>query len=77
MLGLAITPADVQDRDGFLPVLKQVRRLFAFLTRLFADVSVARQSESARATIRTREPKIEVPFAAASRSHRVLWTKPL
>ena len=39
MLGLAVTPADVQDRDGFLPVLKQVRRLFAFLTRLFADGS--------------------------------------
>ena len=33
MLGLAVTPADVQDRDGFLPVLKQV----AFLTRLFAE----------------------------------------
>ena len=38
MLGLAVTPADVQDRDGVLPVLKQVRRLFAFLTRLFAEV---------------------------------------
>ncbi len=38
---------------------------------------VARQSESARATIKIRERKIEMPFAAASRAHRVLWTKPL
>jgi transposase len=37
MLGLAVTPASVQDRDGFLPLLKQVRRLFVFLKRLFAD----------------------------------------
>jgi transposase len=39
MLGLAVTPANVQDRDGFLPLLKQVRRLFVFLQRLFADGS--------------------------------------
>lgn len=37
MLGLAVTPANVQDRDGFLPLLKPVRRLFVFLKRLFAD----------------------------------------
>ena len=37
----------------------------------------ARQSESACATIKTREREIEVPFSAASRSNRVLWTKPL
>src|SRR5215210_4863301 len=37
MLGLDVTPADVQDRDGFLPLLKRVRRVFVFLERLFAD----------------------------------------
>ena len=37
MLGLYVTPADVQDRDGFLPLLKSVRRVFMFLERLFAD----------------------------------------
>ncbi len=37
MLGVSITPADVQDRDGFLPLLKDVRRLFVFVKRLFAD----------------------------------------
>jgi len=36
-LGVSITPANVQDRDGFLPLLKEVRRLFVFLKRLFAD----------------------------------------
>jgi len=39
MLGLTVTPASVQDRDGFLALLKQVRRLFVFLKRLFADGS--------------------------------------
>ena len=39
MLGLSVTPAHVQDRDGFLPLLKQIRRLFVFLKRLFADGS--------------------------------------
>jgi len=37
MLGVSITPGDVQDRDGFLPLLKDVRRLFVFVKRLFAD----------------------------------------
>ena len=37
MLGLDVTPADVQDRDGFLPLLKSVRRVFVFPERLFAD----------------------------------------
>jgi IS5 family transposase len=35
MLGVSVTPANVQDRDGFLPLLKNVRRVF--LKRLFAD----------------------------------------
>jgi hypothetical protein len=39
MLGLAVTPASVQDRDGLLALLKQVRRLLVFLKRLFADGS--------------------------------------
>ena len=30
---MAITPADVQDRDGFIPLLKAVRRVFVFLQR--------------------------------------------
>jgi transposase len=37
MLGVSITQASVQDREGFLPLLKEVRRLFVFLKKLFAD----------------------------------------
>jgi transposase len=37
MLGVAILPADLQDRDGCIPVLKEVRRLFPFLRRIIAD----------------------------------------
>ena len=37
MLGVAILPADIQDRDGCLPALKKVRRLFPFLRRIIAD----------------------------------------
>jgi Transposase DDE domain len=37
MLGVAITPADVQDRDGYIPLLKEVRRVFVVLQRIFAD----------------------------------------
>ena len=37
MLGVAILPADIQDRDGCLPLLKEVRRLFPFLRRIVAD----------------------------------------
>src|SRR5215210_1586235 len=37
MLGCAILPGNVQDRDGCLGVLKEVRRLFPFLERVIAD----------------------------------------
>lgn len=32
-------PADVQDRDGARLVLRQARRLFPFIRRIFADAS--------------------------------------
>ena len=37
MLGCAILPGNVQDRDGCLGILSQVRRLFPFLERVIAD----------------------------------------
>jgi transposase len=37
MIGLDITPADVQDRDGGIPMLKGVRRQFPFLKAVIAD----------------------------------------
>ena len=59
MLGLAVTPASVQDRDGFLPLLKQVRRLFVFLKRLFADGSYG-GVETAAAVKRIGGMRLEV-----------------
>ena len=37
MLGAKVHPADIQDRDGALLVLPEVRRLFPFIERIFAD----------------------------------------
>jgi len=37
VLGAEIQPADVQDRDGALTVLAEVRRLFPFVEKIFAD----------------------------------------
>lgn len=37
MLGAKVHPADIQDRDGALLVLPEVRRLFPFVERIFAD----------------------------------------
>ena len=37
MLAAHVHPANLQDRDGALPLLKEARRLFPFIVRLFAD----------------------------------------
>ena len=37
IIGAHIQPASVQDRDGALPVLKDVRRQFVFIEKIFAD----------------------------------------
>lgn len=37
MLIVHIHPANIQDRDGALPLLKETRPLFPFIERLFAD----------------------------------------
>ena len=59
MLGLSVTPASVQDRDGFLALLKQVRRLFVFLKRLFADGSSS-GTETAAAVKRIGKVGLEI-----------------
>lgn len=59
MLGVAVTPANVQDREGFLPLLKEVRRLFVFLQRLFADGSDA-GAETWAATKRIGRVDLEI-----------------
>ena len=36
-MSASIHPADVQDRDGALPLLAEARRAFPFIERIFAD----------------------------------------
>ena len=59
MLGLDVTPADVQDRDGFLPLLKSVRPMFGFLERLFAD-GAYRGTETAAAAKQVGQVVLEI-----------------
>jgi hypothetical protein len=44
-------PADVQDRDGALPVLRLQHRLFPFVVKTFADASYARHRLANATTI--------------------------
>ena len=37
LLSVIVHPADVQDRDGAFQVLRQARRMFPFIERIFAD----------------------------------------
>jgi transposase len=37
LLNVVVHPADVQDRDGALHLLRRARRLFPFIERIFAD----------------------------------------
>jgi len=59
MLGLAVTPAHVQDQDGFLPLLKQVRRVLVFLKRLFTDGGYS-EVETAAAVKRVGKMGLEI-----------------
>jgi transposase len=36
-LNVVVHPADIQDRDGALHLLRSARRLFPFIERIFAD----------------------------------------
>jgi hypothetical protein len=59
MLGCAILPGNVQDRDGCLGVLTAVRRLFPFLERVIADGAYQGQ-ETARAVRRAARARLEI-----------------
>jgi transposase len=59
MLGCAILPGTVQDRDGCLGVLKEVRRLFPFLERVIAD-GAYQGKKTARAVRRAARARLEI-----------------
>ena len=59
MLGCAVLPGNVQDRDGCLGVLKEVRRLFPFLERVVAD-GAYQGRETARAVRRAAGARLEI-----------------
>jgi transposase len=59
MLGCAVLPANVQDRDGCLGVLKEVRRLFPFLERVVAD-GAYQGKETARAVRRAARAVLDI-----------------
>ena len=59
MLGVDVLPADIQDRDGCLPVLKKVRRLFPFLEKIVADGGY-RGVETAAAVRRAAGAPLEI-----------------
>ena len=66
MLGCAILPGNVQDRDGCLGVLREVRRLFPFLERVIADGAYQGQ-ETARAVRRAARARLEIVEALGCR----------
>ena len=59
MLGCAVLPGNVQDRDGCLGVLKTVRRLFPFLERVIAD-GAYQGTETARGVRRAARARLEI-----------------
>src|SRR5829696_4514619 len=59
MLGCAVLPGNVPDRDGCLGVLKEVRRLFPFLERVVAD-GAYQGKETARAVRRAARAVLEI-----------------
>jgi putative transposase len=53
-LNVVVHPANIQDRDGGLLILKAVRRLFPFIERIFADGGY--QGEATAAAVRALGP---------------------
>ena len=63
-------PADVQDRDGAVPVLRLSRRTFPFITKAFADAGYAGDKPASATIIAVeivRKPPDQVGFAVHPR----------
>ena len=59
LLSVVVHPADIQDRDGAYEVLRQARRLFPFIERIFADGGY-RGEKMALVVARTGSWKLEI-----------------
>src|SRR6516225_5537961 len=59
LLNVVVHPADVQDRDGAFHLLRQARRLFPFIKRIFADGGYAGE-KMALVVWRTGTWKLEI-----------------
>ena len=59
LLNVVVHPADVQDRDGALLLLRRARRLFPFINRIFADRGYAGE-KMALVVWRTGAWKLEI-----------------
>ena len=69
-LVLAPQPADVQDRDGAVPVLKQSRRSYPFIAKAFADAGYAGDQPNSATLIAVeivRKPPGQVGFVVHPR----------
>ena len=59
LLGIVVHPADVQDRDGAEPLLRQARKLFPFIERIIGDAGYQGPTMAA-AVARTGTWKMEI-----------------
>lgn len=71
LLNVVVHPADVQDRDGGLGLLRRARRLFPFIERIFADGGYAGR-KMARVVWRTGTWKLQVVKRSAAGGFAVL-----
>jgi transposase len=72
MIGLDITAADVQDRDGCIPMLKQVQRQFPFLDAVIADGGYQGARTAAAVYRAARAPLQIVKRSDAAKGFQVL-----
>jgi len=59
LLGVSVLPADIQDRDGARDLLRQARRRFPFVERIFADAGY-RGPKMAKAVAATGAWRLEI-----------------
>jgi transposase len=71
LLNVVVHPADVQDRDGALDLLRQARRLFPFIERIFADGGYAGE-KMARIVSQTGQWMLQIVKRSAAKGFEVL-----